>query len=326
MKYCIAVDGGGTKIDAVLFDETGHIIRRNVSPGGSALDIGIEEAQKRYIESLKPVVQNAPEKIAAIYGGIAGVLVGDIYSEPTRRIVNAESMRFAGDGCNLISGTLGHGDGCGMVCGTGSSLFVRKEGQPLRHIGGKGYLIDTGGSGFELGRDALKMAMRSVDERCGKTVLTELLEQRLGQPVDDRIIPMLHWGGRAYIASFAPVVFEGRRLGDEISTELFEYHSSLLAELTFVAEKYFDEDFSVAMGGGIVNNFPEYTEAITKKSSPRAKMVLQNAPQVFGAAVEAMWDAGITVTEEIKANFLSDYEYCLRQFPQEQVKTEPENN
>lgn len=320
MKYCIAVDGGGTKIDVVLFDETGHIIRRNVSPGGSALDIGIEEAQKRYIESLRPVVQNAPGKIAAIYGGIAGVLlVGDIYSELTHRIIDTESTRFAGDSCNLISGTLGHGDGCGMVCGTGSALFVRKEGQPLRHIGGKGYLIDTGGSGFELGRDALKMALRSVDERCGKTVLTELLEKRLGQPVNDSIIPMLHWGGQAYIASFAPVVFEGRRLGDEISTEIFEHHSSLLAELTFVAEKYFDEDFSVAMGGGIVNNFPEYTEAIVKKSSPRAKMILQNAPPVFGAAVEAMWDAGITVTEEIKANFLSDYEYYSRQSPQMQA-------
>lgn len=313
MKYCMAIDGGGTKTDVVLFDETGHIFLRNVGPGGSALDVGIKEAQKRFAEAVGPVAQNAPGRISAIYGGIAGVLlVGDIYSEPAQRIIGAESARFAGDGCNLISGTLGHGDGCGMVCGTGSSLFIRKEGQPLRHIGGKGYLIDTGGSGFELGRDALKMALRSVDERCGSTVLTKLLEERLGQPVSDRIIPMLHQGGRAYIASFAPVVFEGYRLGDRISTELFEYHSSQLAELTFVAEKYFDENFSVAIGGGIVNNFPEYTEAIKKKSSPRAKMILQNAPPVFGAAVEAMWDAGITVTEGIKANFLSDYEQLER--------------
>lgn len=26
MKYCIAIDGGGSKTEIVLFDETGHIL------------------------------------------------------------------------------------------------------------------------------------------------------------------------------------------------------------------------------------------------------------------------------------------------------------
>ena len=30
MKYCIAIDGGGSKTEIVLFDETGHILRRHV--------------------------------------------------------------------------------------------------------------------------------------------------------------------------------------------------------------------------------------------------------------------------------------------------------
>ena len=32
MKYCIAIDGGGSKTEIVLFDETGHILRRHVGP------------------------------------------------------------------------------------------------------------------------------------------------------------------------------------------------------------------------------------------------------------------------------------------------------
>lgn len=47
MKYCIAIDGGGSKTEIVLFDETGHILRRHVGQGGNPTDIGAEEARRR---------------------------------------------------------------------------------------------------------------------------------------------------------------------------------------------------------------------------------------------------------------------------------------
>lgn len=126
-----------------------------------------------------------------------------------------------------------------MVCGTGSSLFVRIEGQPLRHIGGKGYLIDTGGSGFELGRDALCMAMRAVDGRCQGTILTELLADMLGEPVCDAVIPKVHRGGRPYIATLAAAVFAGRKAGDWACEEIFDRGASLMADLVWAAEPLF---------------------------------------------------------------------------------------
>ena len=43
MKYCIAIDGGGSKTEIVLFDETEHILRRHVGQGGNPTDIGAEE-------------------------------------------------------------------------------------------------------------------------------------------------------------------------------------------------------------------------------------------------------------------------------------------
>lgn len=308
MRHCIAVDGGGTKTEFVLFDETGHILLRYMGNAGTATDLGAEEARQRMLVCLDEVFSHISGRLAALYGGVAGVLPnGDIYSEAVRARYAVDSVRFDDDGNNLISGTLGRGDGCGMVCGTGSSLFARVKGQPLHHIGGKGYLIDTGGSGFELGREALCMALRCVDGRCGDTVLRELLEKRLGQPVSDRIIPMVHRCGRAYIASLAPAVFEGRRLGDQICGEIFERQSALLADLTYAAEQYFEDRFPVVMGGGIAAHFPEYVKAVMEKASPRADMILQEAPPVYGAAVEAMWDAGIAVTEEVRTAFLTDY-------------------
>ncbi len=308
MKYCIAIDGGGTKTDTVLFDTEGNILARHVGPGNNPTDIGCDEARKRLMEDIDAVYHNAGGAVETLYGGIAGTLPnGDIYSDEISRRYDIRSIRIEDDGCNLISGAFGHADGCGMVCGTGSSLFVRREGQPLRHIGGKGYMIDTGGSGFEIGRDAICMALRAADGRIEHTVLQELLGEMLGCPVDDRVIPMVHRGGRPYIASFAAAVFAGRRMGDCVCEEIFQRQSALMADLTYAAQTSFDGGFNVVAGGGIVSHFPEYFEAIKQKSAPGANLVLQNAPPVYGAAAEAMWDAGEPVTESFRARFLEAY-------------------
>lgn len=308
MKYCIAIDGGGTKTDTVLFDTEGNILARHVGPGNNPTDIGCDEARKRLMEDIDAVYHNAGGAVETLYGGIAGTLPnGDIYSDEISRRYDIRRVRIEDDGCNLISGAFGHADGCGMVCGTGSSLFVRREGQPLRHIGGKGYMIDTGGSGFEIGRDAICMALRAADGRIERTVLQELLGEMLGCPVDDRVIPMVHRGGRPYIASFAAAVFAGRRMGDRVCEEIFQRQSALMADLTYAAQTSFDGGFNVVAGGGIVSHFPEYFEAIKQKSAPGANLVLQNAPPVYGAAAEAMWDAGEPVTESFCARFLEAY-------------------
>ena len=168
-------------------------------------------------------------------------------------------------------------------------------------------MIDTGGSGFEIGRDAICMALRAADGRIEHTVLQELLGEMLGCPVDDRVIPMVHRGGRPYIASFAAAVFAGRRMGDCVCEEIFQRQSALMADLTYAAQTSFDGGFNVVAGGGIVSHFPEYFEAIKQKSAPGANLVLQNAPPVYGAAAEAMWDAGEPVTESFCARFLEAY-------------------
>lgn len=307
MRYCIAADAGGSKTDVVLFDETGHILRRHIGPGGNATDIGVDEARGRFETCLEHILPEAPGKIAALYGGMAGVFPhGDFYSSYFRPRLDVGSVRFDDDGCSLLSGTMGHSDGCAMVCGTGSSLFVRIEGQPLRHIGGKGYLIDTGGSGFDLGQRAICMAMRSVDGRCGPTALLQLLEKRIGEPVSDRLIPMIHSRGRPYIASFAGAVFEGRTLGDGICREIFDRGAELMADLTFAAEQYFPGEFSVVIGGGIAANYPEYVDAIAQKASPRCRLIPQEAPPIYGAAVEAAWDAGIGTGDTFRERFLAE--------------------
>ena len=55
----LALDGGGTKTETVIFDETGHIIRRDTAPGAVAMDVGAEESARR----LTKVLQNAAKYV-----------------------------------------------------------------------------------------------------------------------------------------------------------------------------------------------------------------------------------------------------------------------
>ena len=307
MEYFIAIDSGGTKTDTVLFDETGHILCRDLSMGCNAIDIGLETAQKHTLEVIKRVSEKAPERITAVYAGMAGTnYYGREIYDYVRAGMDAKSWRLENDGGNLISGTLGLGDGCCMVCGTGSSLIIRRKGQPWVFLGGRGYLIDTDGSGFRLGQEALKMAFRSVDGRIEKAVLPELIENKVGMPLQ-QLVSKVYIGGRAYIASFAHLVFEGRKMGDRVCCEIVENGASRMADLTWAGAKYFDGEFSVVMGGGIVSSFPEYARLIQAKASPQAHLMLATAPPVYGGAVEAMADGGRECNQAFRERFISEY-------------------
>ena len=52
MNYLIAIDGGGTKTESVLFTCSGIVLSRYITKGVNALDVGIEKSKKRIIDSI----------------------------------------------------------------------------------------------------------------------------------------------------------------------------------------------------------------------------------------------------------------------------------
>lgn len=308
MRCFIAIDSGGTKTEALLFDETGHILRRIRTSGCNAMDIGIDAACTLLLDVVSRLAQAVPPGavLTAVYSGVAAT---DYFGGALGKYVAPHfpnvKMRFEDDAVNLISGVLGHRNGCCIVGGTGSSLYARIDGQ-IHHLGGWGYLIDTGGSGYALGRDALLAVFRSCDGRSGKTLLYELVERQIGQAPEESI-PQIYAGGRPYIASFAHTVFEARALGDRAAREIFEKGVHALAELTFAAEPLFGGEFDVVLGGGIFAAFPEYAQALRECASPRARLIRSDVPPILGGVIEALSDGGIEITPEIRETFLREY-------------------
>lgn len=304
MDYYIGIDSGGTKTEFILADEQGHVVCRRTDSGCNPLDVGIQAAQNIILTNLKKLVFDAPGKIVSVYAGIAGVNHVDTGLE---KLVKNEfpgaAVRIEDDRRIVISGTLGHTNGCGMICGTGSSLSIITDNKPIRQIGGLGYLIDTGGSGFELGQAGLKCAFRYLDGRGEYTVLAELIAKAVGKAPWEGLAD-IYAGGRPFIASLAHTVFEGMKMGDRVCRRIVEDGAFRLSELTFPAEKYFDGIFPVVMTGGIFTAYPEYAKLVSDRASKRAKMILASVPPVYGALVEAMWQNGRIADGEFRNNFL----------------------
>lgn len=308
MRYFIAIDSGGTKTDAVLFDETGHVIRRSLTHGCNSMDIGLENAKCHLLSVVRELIEAIPnhEKLSALYSGVAAT---DYYNGAIGKYVQSFypdlHMRFEDDAVNLISGTVGRINACAIVCGTGSSLYARIDGK-IVHLGGWGYLIDTGGSGYSLGRDALYESFRYCDGRGPKTLMYDYLKKQMGLPPENNI-PGIYNGGRPYIASLANVVFLARKDNDKIAERVFQKNVYSLAELTFAAEKYFCGPYKCVLGGGIFTAFPEYAEALKKQCSPLAELIRATVPPILGGVIEALYDGGINCTSSIRSKFLEDY-------------------
>ena len=307
MAYYQALDGGGTKTEIVIFDETGHIFLRDVTKGCVAMDVGPERTVAHLAEALQRTAQVIPGGIPRFtYVGQSSMrYYGSLMLPALERIFAGWRIRWEDGGLAIITSMIGQEDGCCAVAGTGSCLFARVNGQ-VHHVGGYGYLVDTVGSGYILGQDALRAAFAAHDGRGEKTVLYDLIREQMGAAPEENI-PAIYSGGRAYIASFARNVFIGFRQGDAVCRRILERGAEAIARYTYAAEPFFPDDFKVVMSGGIMLNFPEYAAAVAARASRRARMIRADVPPVLGGALGAIWSAGDIPAPDFRGRFMREY-------------------
>ena len=305
-RYLAAIDVGGTKADAVLFRDTGEIVAHVIDVGMPPFDHGAEVSAKATVATLDKLFAHADGPVDALYASVATVeYYYEDYIKYFEKHVKADKIRVEGDGCCLISGVLGHNDGACMICGTGSSLYMRK-GDEYHHIGGGGHLIDSCGSGYVLGQQALRAVYRACDGAGPQTLLTDLVNEQ-GGCLMRRNIPGVQSGGRAYIASFAKNVFIARDRGDIVARNIFNTCAADLANVIWAAKSELGDGFTLVLNGGIFKNYPEYAAAVKALAPADVNIILSDVPPLYGCVVEAMYDVGMKCDEMFKQRFMKDY-------------------
>ncbi len=301
-RYVLGIDGGGTRTRAVILDETERVLGRGESGSSNYDDVGEATAQAHIaqaVEAARLAADLPPGPFDAAFLGLGGIV-----SPTDRRIIRriAERLNLApADKIGVdhdiriaLAGGLRGRPGIVIIAGTGSSCYGRNAEGEAWQAGGWGPLIADEGSGYWLGVQAMKAAMRAFDGRGEPTTLLERVQQHLALADIHDIMHRLYAQGitRAEVAAMAPLVIEAARDNDPVAQAILHRGAE---ELTLcaqtVARKLRLTAPEIALTGGLTNAGETFLHPVfeaLRRQIPGCRPKLPELPPVLGAALLAL--------------------------------------
>ncbi|WP_405632270.1 ATPase [Streptomyces sp. NBC_00016] len=195
----VGLDAGGTRTRAVLADLGDGRTRGEGTAGpGNALTVPGPELADHLAEALaRAVPEPLRGRVAAVAGGFAGtghqrqgadepgrVRARTALSGALARLgITAPTVDVHSDIETTFATAPGHpADGLVLVAGTGAVAARIAARAPTATSGGDGWLLGDDGSGFWIGRAAVRSALRAADGRGAPTVLARAVGRELGLP------------------------------------------------------------------------------------------------------------------------------------------------
>lgn len=278
---CLGIDGGGTKTEFVVVSDEGEVLLAFTKKGCNPNDITYDKTIALLKEGIREARLAFPS-IGYVFCGISGIAVGD-YRTRTLADLKMEfpSILFGVESDSSCLFMMDEQAEIAMISGTGSAVFIRNA-QGVQRIGGWGYLFDTAGSAYDIGRDAVTMALTEEDEKKECSLVRNLLMKALGVDGMRDALALLYREGKPRIASLSTTVFEACRLGDATAYQIIDKTASRLATLLNVAtETYGAKPYAIASGGVIENN-QEIVLSLLKKYTD-VYISVPDLPPVYGA-------------------------------------------
>ncbi len=284
IKYLLGIDGGGTKTDFLLTDLNGNEIKRIILGPSNPVNIGIDNTKKCLEQGINQVCGDTDKREISLFAGIAGGISGN-----NREIINKFLSSFgfgklhnASDTDSALQIALSGENGVAVIIGTGIVAFCQVEGKRHR-IGGWGYLIDKGGSGFHLGSDALDSALRFIDGRGGSETILKMIEQKLTKPLPDSISD-IYQGGNAYIAAFSSAVFDAFQKGDKEAEKILERNTQEIARIIRTGYNFLkDSKGKIVLCGGMCHRQEILKKFLTKHLENEIQFEFSDKDMVRGA-------------------------------------------
>jgi len=229
-RYLLAVEGGGSKTQALLTDLDGKNVGRGFGPGSNPHAVGFESAQKAVAMAIDGALINATGRlaagstwretgVAAACFGLAGVDGPEDEAQLSAWVKSQEfAERFAvvNDSELVVAAGTPDGWGVALISGAGSVCLGRSpQGRTLR-VGGWGHLLGDEGSGYRLALEALRLATQTVDGRAEADALLRAILRHWSLPDAVALIRHVHAPSMtpAEIAGLAPVVVSLAASGD----------------------------------------------------------------------------------------------------------------
>ena len=233
--YFLGIDGGGTKTLFKLVDDQGEVLNVVSKGASNPNDIGMENAMVLLKEGIKEVCSGVPYSQITMFAGLSG---GGLTSDNAKRLnsyfgkFGFEAYDNGSDVENLVA--LSDYEKCVLVImGTGFIAYAM-DGAVRKRISGWGQFFEEYGSGYTLGRDVITAVLRAGDGSGEATILTDLLQKKLGESAESHLAKFYQEGKR-YIAKFSELVFEAAEMQDRVAQEILEKNMSFVAHIVDTA-------------------------------------------------------------------------------------------
>ena len=294
MRHVIGIDAGGTKTVCLLADEDGHVLAEARASGANLQTVGELEVEKVLHAVMSDAIGDRAIWPQAICLGIAGVDRADdsaIVRAIMLRIGYKARIIVVNDALVALVAGAGSEPGIVLIAGTGSIAYGRNARSRAARAGGWGYVLGDEGSGYWLGRRALRAVVRHSDERGAPTLLTGKLLQHFGIDKPQDLVHVVYYRNLPppAIAALATHVNQAATEGDRVARDILaEGADELVGAARSVMTRLgiAEDPFVFVLAGGIFQAVPSLSEDVARRLSalaPRCRVTRLSTEPAAGA-------------------------------------------
>ncbi len=302
MIHVLGIDAGGTKTVCLLADEHGTVIGAGRRSGANLQAVGELEVEKVLHDVMEDAIGHRAVVPAAICLGIAGVDRPDdliTVRGIMKRIGQKSRTLVVNDALVALEAGAPGQPGVVVVSGTGSIAYGRNAAGEAARSGGWGYVLGDEGSGYWIGRAALRAVLRESDRRGPVTALSGLLLSHFGVSQAQGLIhEVYHTNLRpAAIGSLAQCVQEAFSQGDPVAIGILRAAADELESSALAVARRLDligEPFLFILAGGIFRAVPWLAQEMMRRlpvSAPNSGTRLLDREPAAGAVTLALQEA-----------------------------------
>jgi N-acetylglucosamine kinase-like BadF-type ATPase len=255
VSAAIGLDIGGSKTHGVRVAD-GHVVAEALAGSASLVAVGAAEAGRQLDTLLDRLGRDG---VTAVCVGAAGADTPE-GADRLRQLLAAKvpgaRVRIVHDTA-LVLAAAGVDEGVAVISGTGSVAWGRRQDGTQLRAGGWGYLLGDEGSGYWVGREAVRHALARVDRGEPADRLTQQLAADCGLQRPEQLLDhfCVH-PERRYWAGRARVVFERAGDGDAAASRIVAAAADALATLALHVAGRLDLPGPVVLAGGLAVHQP----------------------------------------------------------------------
>lgn len=271
--------------------------------GEAPLESGAASASSARKER-EGIAEDGPLDVSCAVFGVAGldtghdrqVIEGMVREALACARVTADRVVVENDGVAALLGATGGAPGILVIAGTGSIVHgINDQGQSAR-ASGWGHRVGDEGSGYWIGQQAIRAALRGFDGRGVPTALTGKLLRHLGLRNEEELFNWAYSSEYSVdkTAELAKLAGEAEQEGDEAARLILETAAD---ELFLGARSVMDRlgmaaaPFTVILQGGVLQNNPFVRNRLAdsfRSVSPLAQIDEAKKEPIYGVIAQGL--------------------------------------